>query len=121
MIKLKNKGFAGLEVLLIVVIAGIVGGTGWYVLRTKDKDNQNEQQATEVEPKKTQNDKEEKEKTASYIDSKEGYSFSYPTGWNLSVKEEKGYFDQKAEKLTTFNSITITISQKPEQNFMEKL
>ena len=35
--KLNNRGFAVLEGLLILVIVGIVGGVGWYVLKTKDE------------------------------------------------------------------------------------
>ena len=35
--KLNNRGFAVLEGLLILVIVGIVGGVGWYVLKTKEE------------------------------------------------------------------------------------
>jgi cytoskeletal protein RodZ len=39
--KIKEQGFASLEVLLIVVIVGILGFTGWYVIRANGntKDN----------------------------------------------------------------------------------
>jgi len=36
--KLNNRGFSALEVILLLVLVGIIGGTAWYVLQNKPKD-----------------------------------------------------------------------------------
>jgi hypothetical protein len=41
MIPLNQKGFAALEALLILVIFAIIGGTGWYVMSSKNDIYQN--------------------------------------------------------------------------------
>lgn len=46
--KLNSKGFTPLHILLVLVIVGIVGGTGWYVYSDKkaaNKSAQNQQQS----------------------------------------------------------------------------
>lgn len=35
--KKNEKGFGAVEILIVLVIVGLIGGTGWYVLRGKNK------------------------------------------------------------------------------------
>lgn len=54
-----NSGFAALEALLILIIVTIIGGTGWYVLKSKNNANttltnsQNITQPTNLQKKKS--------------------------------------------------------------------
>jgi uncharacterized protein (UPF0333 family) len=38
--RLNQKGFGALEVLLLLVIVGIIGGAGWYVYQSQKKTNE---------------------------------------------------------------------------------
>jgi uncharacterized protein HemX len=64
---INQKGFAALEAVLILVIAAIIGGTGYYVYQTYNKstDSQNtaHQNAESATPH-TQKDKNAKAKPA---------------------------------------------------------
>ncbi len=43
-----SKGFSAIETLLIVVIVGIIGGTGWYVLHAKNNADKNLNEAVKT-------------------------------------------------------------------------
>jgi hypothetical protein len=83
--KLNSKGFSHLEVLLIIVVLALVGGAGYYVL----KQNNKHQNSTSNQPSTTQTQTNSNTQTATqlkeYKNDEYGFSFQYPSDWNLSV------------------------------------
>lgn len=85
-----NKGFGAIEALLIVVIIGILGFTGWYVWNSHKKTNSIYNAANQVNsstttyPKGSAKKKPAVDPTADWVaySSKEGqYSLKYPKTW----------------------------------------
>jgi len=82
----KDHGFTLIEALLVLVIVGMLGGTGWYVYRAHNNaqnsyanaDNAN--LSTTIKKKKSPPPVQMKE----YKDTNYGYSFEYPSSWTLS-------------------------------------
>ncbi|HLB66683.1 MAG TPA: hypothetical protein VJJ78_03770 [Candidatus Saccharimonadales bacterium] len=48
--KLNSRGFAGLEVVLVLVVVAVIGGAGWFVLKSKDKTVNTTTQNTTASP-----------------------------------------------------------------------
>jgi len=105
--KNSQSGFSLLEGLLILVILGIVGGVGWLVYDRQSKNKADNPQSNQTQQSDNNQTETKKEQSKTYTDSFSGYSFEYPSDWQLSTKEDKGYFDQRAEKLTTYNIVTV--------------
>jgi len=91
-----DSGFSVVEVLLILVIVGILGFTGWYVYHAKQISNKNYSANSSIVPaykKKTSTD------TPASIDPYSGWKqycsdagsacFKYPTTWSASPSESE--------------------------------
>jgi hypothetical protein len=78
--KKDQNGFSAVEAILILVVLGIIGAAGWYVLRVRSDNKQPDQQST---TQKT-TDQQPVDTTATWLTfSKYGYSFKYPKDWVL--------------------------------------
>ena len=97
--KLNTKGFSPLNILLLVVIVGLIGGVGYYVYNSQKKTNTELDNAamSQGEPQKSEKKKEESKKTEEkdetadwklYTSEKGGYSFRYPQSWLTATHPE---------------------------------
>lgn len=86
---MKNqKGFSGIEALLIIVIIGLIGGVGWYVWNAKKESDKSLNQASQTDitaaAKKKETTKVEEDPTKgwkSYSSADGQYSLKYPNNW----------------------------------------
>lgn len=85
--KLNHSGFGVIEGILIIVIAGIIGGVGFYAY-TQNKDQQpSDTGHVDIASMKT------------YTSELQGVSFDYPNDWSLSESEAfPGEKDDNARK-----------------------
>jgi type II secretory pathway pseudopilin PulG len=95
----KQHGFSVVEGLLILVIVGIVGGTGWYVMtanKNADESLSNAGLGTAVSTKKQTKatTKDVPDNWTSYSDSPGQFSFSYPSNWTKNVCDSADLKDQ---------------------------
>jgi hypothetical protein len=84
-VKFNQKGFAALESLLILVIIGLIGGVGWYVVHTKHQTDKILSQADKISqsaPQKTTSTTESKLST--YTSKLGGFTLKYPSDWLIS-------------------------------------
>ena len=93
MIKLNSKGFGAIEALLIVVIVGVIGGSGYYVYTSQKKTNtaldnaaksQDEPIKNTKAPTKTAQTADPYEGWKTYGNAKYGISYKYPKIWTTS-------------------------------------
>lgn len=89
--RLNNKGFGVVEGLLVLVVIGIIGGTGFYVYKTNSKTG-NGSDGTSIEKAEKDSSDENKEKIPEgykKFENKDlGISFIYPSEWGEVVKTE---------------------------------
>jgi hypothetical protein len=88
--KKNQSGFSIVEGLLILVIVGILGGTGWYVWNSNKKANDllnsadKSSNVTATPNKKKVDTKDNKPvDTKTFTDKTTNVSFSYPDGWDI--------------------------------------
>jgi hypothetical protein len=80
--KKNENGFSAVELLIIVVVAGLIGAAGWIVYaRQKDKPSNN-QAAPQTTQQETKADTSATAGWAKY--SLDGISFSYPADWSTA-------------------------------------
>ncbi|OVE78965.1 hypothetical protein BVY00_01535 [bacterium G20] len=82
-----HKGFSAIEALLILIIVGLLGSTGWYIWDTKKKTDKNLNTAAQTEIKAAA----QKDPTADWTaySSKEGqFSLKYPSTWKEPSNKE---------------------------------
>lgn len=91
--RLNAKGFGAIEVLLILVILGIVGGTGFYVYSANKKIGNGNDGTTFTQKKDAA--KKEPEKLDKFTHSQLGYSFNVPKGWTAVETEPWSENDYK--------------------------
>jgi len=93
--KKNEKGFAALEAVLVVIILGILGFTGWFVLNAKqnaDKSLSSNTSATPViKPGKANDDAYAGWKT--YTLKNEKLTFKYPSNWNIQYESSSDGID----------------------------
>lgn len=86
--KINQKGFSVVEVLIVIVVIGLVGAIGWTVYARQDND-QDKQTPT---PTSSQNEEADQatetadpyEGWQTYTNSQLGYSFKYPDSWTVT-------------------------------------
>jgi hypothetical protein len=77
-----QKGFAALEALLLFVIIAIIGGTGWYVFKSKDAINQTYDSAGSLKSQSVSNVKvADTSKWIAYSSTGGHFSLKYPDNW----------------------------------------
>lgn len=96
--QLNQKGIAALAVILLIIVAGIIGGSGWYVYNAQKKTQQTLDNTSKslADPQKAQKDSEQKlvsendpTKNWKAYSSKEGkFSLRYPQGWVQATHPE---------------------------------
>ncbi len=109
-----QRGFSALEVVLVIVIAGLVGGIGYYVYQTQ-KNNQANQawnNATDI-----------KQPLKKFTDPTQSYTFSYPGDWEVKTQPYREDWQGKVQ-LTSINipgikkgddPITVSYDNTPSQ------
>lgn len=92
--KLNNKGFGAIEVILIVVIIGLIGGAGYYVYNSQKKTNTALDNAanSQAEPQKSEKNEESKQVETDEADelinySRFGVSFVYTKEWTIDAQD----------------------------------
>ncbi len=93
--KLNTKGFSPIEGLLGLVIIGVIGGAGFYVVNARKNISKNLTATNSIQPPKNTAKKdtkpEVKETTRkTYKNDTYGYSFTYPTSWKTSNAINEG-------------------------------
>ena len=85
---MKNtKGFTLIEGLLILVIAGLLAGTGWYVWNSKNSTDKSAKNADSANSSTTQASEKQSSSSVNkeYKNEEYGFSFQYPSAWSLTV------------------------------------
>lgn len=77
------RGFSAMEVAIIVIAMGCVGGSGYYVYQQNS--NKPEMQQSEATPSEVTED-EQAVKELTYRNDEYGFYFTYPSDWNLEEK-----------------------------------
>ncbi len=79
----QQAGFTVIEGLLILVVVGIIGGVGWFVLKSKNDSENTPKVQTDPEyiPNVTQNKVDPYARWKTYHNDKYGFSIKYPEGW----------------------------------------
>lgn len=76
MMKIKNqKGFAAIEIILIVIIVGMIGGVGYFVYNANKKTS-NESNNTTIAKQEDKDNSYSKE-----IKTVDGFKYNVPSGW----------------------------------------
>lgn len=88
-----QRGFGAIGVLLVVVIIGIVGGTGWYVWSQRPADTVTKSESNESVKEEQAPSEESKipEGWVQYEDSSLPLSFYYPKDWAKDKFEVKSF------------------------------
>lgn len=79
-----QKGFSAVETILLVIIVGLIGFTGWYVYTSNGKANKTLDQANSVQNSTPTVKESNKTYESTAI---KGLSFKYPTSWILENGE----------------------------------
>ena len=90
-----TRGFTLIEGLLILVIVGLLGGTGWYVWNAKKNTDNSLNTTAQTEVTTTSTKPEIPEGYIKYENKDLGFSFAYPKEWGtttLQSKPETGLF-----------------------------
>lgn len=126
--KINQKGFSVVEVLIVFIVLGLIGGAGWYVWKknndTKPANTQNSEQN-----KQTSNGPTPDEYTnwKTYTSTKGGFSFKYPNDWvitgfkgantveaaNLKGDEDQLRITQKNEAESKVDNFGVNLSVGP--------
>lgn len=96
----KQQGFSVIHIIMFIVLAGIIGFTGWYVWDTNKKASDTLESADQQSFKKAEkssNDKNAAKKTAedptkdwkSYTSTAGKYSLKYPPAWVVAENPEQ--------------------------------
>lgn len=84
--KVSQKGFSVVEILIVVVVVGLIGGAGWYVWQSNNKSDKSTNTASTTPTTTDKSTEKPAEETipADYIwyENKEiGFKFAYPKSW----------------------------------------
>ena len=106
--KSNQKGFSGLEILVITFIVGLIGVVGWLVYdRQKNKTDsksttaQTSQQAQQESLNQETKITDQYEGWITYNDSNYGVSFKHPVNWNVSKSEKNGFLIITTSQITS--------------------
>jgi hypothetical protein len=80
--QVSNKGFTVIESLLILVVVGILGFTGWFVWHSTQKVNQTNKNAVSDSQPAVYNKK--------YTDTAKVFTLTYPANWKLTFDSPQG-------------------------------
>lgn len=78
--KANEKGFSVVEVLIVIVVVGLVGGAGWYIWQ-KQNDKSASNNTNQVS----------NEAQVEHVDSSKTFSIQYPNSWSVVPYEAPGY------------------------------
>lgn len=92
--KLNHLGFSGLSAILLVVVALLIGGTGWYVWKTNNKSDDTSSQTTTSAPESSE--KSEAKSTApistddwaTYSNAAGVFRLKHPKSWAEASRPE---------------------------------
>lgn len=93
--KLGNRGFTLVEGLLVVFVLTVMGGVGFYVVKSnKDDKKESTSMSTSTAEQKSESKKEESKNTPPTLDqavvlAKEYYHFRYIDKWNEQIPKEQ--------------------------------
>jgi hypothetical protein len=77
-----HKGFSAIPLLLIIVLIGIIGGTGWYVYNSNKKTNELLNSADKLNtPNKPKSTSTSSKPLKEYKSEDYKFSFQYPSNW----------------------------------------
>lgn len=116
--KLNNKGFSGIEALLIVVILGMIAGVGWYVYsqnqQTKQTDSTNESsKASQITEKPAdfvyKEAIEDPVNWKTFENNELGFGFRYPEEYK--IKEGTFKDGESADKASYYASASMPVGQ----------
>src|SRR5687768_14525746 len=94
--KVNQKGFSAVEILIVLVVIGLIGGAGWYVLHNRQDKN------TESTTTQTNTTESTPPNLSKYDD--DFVSFNYPSDWkDTSLKAA----DPSSTNLSLHTSILI--------------
>lgn len=89
--KLRNRGFAAMELILMLLIIAIIGGAGYYVYNSQKKTNDSlgSTASSGSTPQKTEKETSTSEEgvVGTHENTTLGISFTYPKDWTKKVQE----------------------------------
>ena len=106
--KINQKGFSVVEILIVIVVVGLLGAVGWLVYdRQKDKPSDNTAATSTTKTSATPQTSETVDPYKdwqSYCDTRAKSCLKYPQGWNLehgaSINTQLNSPDAKLEKFS---------------------
>ncbi len=110
--KLNQKGFSAVEVVIVVVVLGLIGGLGWYIKEHRtDKKTQSTTQTSSNSPTSApQASKDPYEGWKTYSDDPNGITFKYPADWTA---KSGGYGEAGKLMPYTINSPDMKSQTEP--------
>ncbi len=109
--KHNQKGFGAVEVIIVIIILGLVGGVGWYVF-SKNKDSSEPSSSTQVE-EQSEEAEQNAEPEAKVIDN-ERFTLTLPNGFEESAER---IFTYTAKPGKTYSYANATTGDYFELNF----
>jgi type II secretory pathway pseudopilin PulG len=100
-----QRGFTAVEAILLLVVVGLIGGTGWYVWTQRTGKAQGNQPSSNTQTSEQTNNQQSTkaaDETASWtlFTSSKGWQLRIPDGWEL-------YTDMNSESLTSYASTLV--------------
>ncbi len=88
--KIDQSGFSAVEGLLIVIVLGIIGGTGWYVYNSQQEDKPVQQaEVTNSQPKPEEITTKVKDTAKTYTNLEFKFSVQYPDDWEVRTDDRR--------------------------------
>lgn len=85
--KINQKGFSIVEILIIIVVIGVIGGAGWYAWQSKKSDTKTSDTSSNSQTETTPEESAEPEQTKKELETfttDTGVRFSYPKEHELA-------------------------------------
>lgn len=111
-----QKGFAAIEAVLIVVVLGIIGFTGWFVYHSKQAADKSLTAAGNSTPQVAQNKPvTPKTDTVTSISTKSGVVLKYPQSWQAKETADStdGYLADSVEFVAPKGMVTLKVYIDP--------
>jgi prepilin-type N-terminal cleavage/methylation domain-containing protein len=113
--KANQKGFSVVEILIVIMVVGLIGGAGWYVWQSKNKDkntntsDSSQSTSNKVDKKQEAPTSTSNLKTTNLASNK--VSFSSPSSWEVASRDSS----RAMSATVTLESLGIATLTPPEK------
>lgn len=99
-----QKGFSVVEILIVVVVVGLIGGAGWYVTKARNNTVKDSAKTSDTQTQQgsdnTASTQKNDESLTKYTNSKLDISFNHPKEWTPKDYDELACTDCKTQSYT---------------------